>query len=106
MSGELFNLYLHQNYLDFFSEVEDVARASDYLSHADFLTAEWSVSSLLCPCLLVQCSRHGYISAATVSEIGLYNILGRQSAVIVRVHVGEWHGHALHTAVEIACVRP
>ena len=33
-------------------------------------------------------ARHGYISAATVSEIGLY-ILGRISAVIVRVHVGE-----------------
>ncbi|XP_067087990.1 cell cycle checkpoint protein RAD17 [Osmerus mordax] len=47
MSGELFNLYLHQNYLDFFSEVEDVARASDYLSHADFLTAEWSSRSTL-----------------------------------------------------------
>lgn len=42
MSGEFFNLYLHQNYLDFFSDVEDVARASEYLSDADFLTAEWT----------------------------------------------------------------
>lgn len=45
MSGEFFNLYLHQNYVDFFSDVEDVARASEYLSDADFLTAEWTVSS-------------------------------------------------------------
>lgn len=45
MSGEFFNLYLHQNYLDFFSDLEDVVRASEYLSDADFLTAEWSVSS-------------------------------------------------------------
>lgn len=44
MSGELFNLYLHQNYLDFFSEVDDIARASEYLSDSDFLTAEWTVS--------------------------------------------------------------
>ena len=42
------------------------------------------------PCVdFVVAARHGYISAATVSEIGLYKILGRLSAVIVRVHVGE-----------------
>lgn len=46
MSGEFFNLYLHQNYLDFFSEVEDVERASEYLSDADLLTADWTVSLL------------------------------------------------------------
>lgn len=44
MPGEFFNLYLHQNYLDFFSEVEDVERASKYLSDADLLTADWTVS--------------------------------------------------------------
>lgn len=46
MSGEVFNLYLHQNYLDFFSEVDDVAQASKYLSDADLLTACWMVSLL------------------------------------------------------------
>lgn len=44
MSGEFFNLYLHQNYLDFFSQVEDVERASEYLSDADLLTSDWTVS--------------------------------------------------------------
>ncbi|KAG7318622.1 hypothetical protein KOW79_018377 [Hemibagrus wyckioides] len=47
MSGELFNLYLHQNYMDFFSDVEDVARASEYLSDSDFLTAEWTSRSTM-----------------------------------------------------------
>ncbi|XP_053085173.1 cell cycle checkpoint protein RAD17 [Pangasianodon hypophthalmus] len=47
MSGEFFNLYLHQNYMDFFSDVEDVARASKYLSDADFLTAEWTSRSTM-----------------------------------------------------------
>ncbi|XP_041094175.1 cell cycle checkpoint protein RAD17 isoform X1 [Polyodon spathula] len=47
MSGELFNMYLHQNYLEFFSNIEDVVRASEYLSDADFLTAEWSSRSSL-----------------------------------------------------------
>ncbi|XP_064152503.1 cell cycle checkpoint protein RAD17 [Anguilla rostrata] len=47
MSGELFNLYLQQNYLEFFSDVEDVARASEYLSDSDFLTAEWSSRSTM-----------------------------------------------------------
>lgn len=46
MSGEVFNLYLHQNYLDFFSEVDDVAQASTYLSDADLLAAYWMVSLL------------------------------------------------------------
>ncbi|XP_056274991.1 cell cycle checkpoint protein RAD17 isoform X1 [Pseudoliparis swirei] len=41
MSGDFFILYLHQNYLDFFSEVEDVERASEYLSDADLLASDW-----------------------------------------------------------------
>jgi len=44
MLGGIFNLYLHQNYLDFFSEMEDVDRASEYLSDADLLTSDWTVS--------------------------------------------------------------
>ncbi|KAM7392183.1 hypothetical protein PAMP_022812 [Pampus punctatissimus] len=47
MSGDFFNLYLHQNYLDFFSEVEDVDRASEYLSDADVLTADWTSRSTM-----------------------------------------------------------
>ncbi|XP_005733693.1 cell cycle checkpoint protein RAD17 isoform X3 [Pundamilia nyererei] len=47
MSGEFFSLYLHQNYLDFFCEVEDVERASEYLSDADLLTADWTNRSVL-----------------------------------------------------------
>ncbi|KAG7277971.1 hypothetical protein CRUP_020287, partial [Coryphaenoides rupestris] len=42
-----FNLYLHQNYLDFFSEVEDVARASEYLSDADFFTGDWTSRAVM-----------------------------------------------------------
>ncbi|XP_068104180.1 cell cycle checkpoint protein RAD17 [Hyperolius riggenbachi] len=47
MRSELFNLYLHQNYLDFFSDVDDVVRASDYLSAADVLTGDWNSRSTL-----------------------------------------------------------
>ncbi|KFU85755.1 Cell cycle checkpoint protein RAD17, partial [Chaetura pelagica] len=42
MSGSVFNLYLHQNYVDFFSEIDDVVRASEYLSTADVLCSNWS----------------------------------------------------------------
>lgn len=45
MSVEMFNLYLHQNYLDFFGDIDDIVRASDYLSDADFLTVDWNVSN-------------------------------------------------------------
>ncbi|XP_045302087.1 LOW QUALITY PROTEIN: cell cycle checkpoint protein RAD17 [Leopardus geoffroyi] len=47
MPGELFNLYLHQNYLDFFVEVDDVMRASEFLSFADILSGDWNMRSLL-----------------------------------------------------------
>ncbi|XP_069483639.1 cell cycle checkpoint protein RAD17 isoform X2 [Ambystoma mexicanum] len=42
MPGDFFNLYLQQNYLDFFTEMDDVVRASEYLSIADFLTGDWN----------------------------------------------------------------
>ncbi|XP_061585648.1 cell cycle checkpoint protein RAD17 [Cololabis saira] len=47
VKGELFNLYLHQNYVDFFSEMEDLDRASEYLSDADLLTADWTSRSFM-----------------------------------------------------------
>ncbi|XP_075036235.1 cell cycle checkpoint protein RAD17 [Mixophyes fleayi] len=47
MRSELFNLYLHQNYLDFFSDIDDVVRASEYLSAADVLTGDWNARSTL-----------------------------------------------------------
>ncbi|XP_072244679.1 cell cycle checkpoint protein RAD17 [Leuresthes tenuis] len=47
MLGGIFNLYLHQNYLDFFSEMEDVERASEYLSDADLLTSDWTSFSIM-----------------------------------------------------------
>lgn len=46
MSGEVFNLYLHQNYLDFFSDMDDVVQASKYQSDADLLVSRWMVSLL------------------------------------------------------------
>ncbi|NWU95130.1 RAD17 protein, partial [Upupa epops] len=42
VSGSMFNLYLHQNYVDFFSDIDDVVRASEYLSTADVLCSDWT----------------------------------------------------------------
>lgn len=44
MSGSMFNLYLHQNYVEFFTDIDDVVRASEYLSTADVLCGNWNVS--------------------------------------------------------------
>lgn len=41
LSSDMFNLYLHQNYLEFFSDVDDVVKASENFSDADFMTKEW-----------------------------------------------------------------
>ncbi|XP_056395221.1 cell cycle checkpoint protein RAD17 [Hyla sarda] len=47
MRSELFNLYIHQNYLDFYCDIDDVVRASEYLSAADVLTGDWNFRSTL-----------------------------------------------------------
>ncbi|KAL1783113.1 cell cycle checkpoint protein RAD17 isoform X1 [Sigmodon hispidus] len=47
MPGDFFNLYLHQNYIDFFVEVDDLVRASEFLSFADVLDGDWNTRSLL-----------------------------------------------------------
>lgn len=65
MSAEVFNLYLHQNYLDFFSEVDDVAQASKYLSDADLLAACWMVSLLWLLLLLALGTKSTYLSTPT-----------------------------------------
>ncbi|XP_043824215.1 cell cycle checkpoint protein RAD17 isoform X2 [Dromiciops gliroides] len=47
MPGELFNLYLHQNYVDFFTEIEDLVRASEYMSIADIFRGDWNSRTTL-----------------------------------------------------------
>ncbi|XP_044301940.1 LOW QUALITY PROTEIN: cell cycle checkpoint protein RAD17 [Varanus komodoensis] len=47
MPGDIFNLYLHQNYIDFFSDIDDIVRASEYLSTADFLCSRWDARPTL-----------------------------------------------------------
>ncbi|XP_031550526.1 cell cycle checkpoint protein RAD17-like [Actinia tenebrosa] len=49
LSSEMLNLYLHQNYLDFFTDVEDVVRASEYLSDSNMMSVEWMHRSSLIP---------------------------------------------------------
>ena len=44
LSGDYFSAYLHQNYLEFYSSIEDVVSASEYISDADYLTLDWVVS--------------------------------------------------------------
>ncbi|XP_006871054.1 PREDICTED: cell cycle checkpoint protein RAD17 [Chrysochloris asiatica] len=44
---ELFNLYLHQNYVDFFVDIDDLVRASEFLSFADILSGDWNTRSFL-----------------------------------------------------------
>jgi hypothetical protein len=38
----LFNTYLHENYLDFYESVDDIASASLYLSDSDLLDSSFS----------------------------------------------------------------
>ncbi|KAJ7335824.1 hypothetical protein JRQ81_013765 [Phrynocephalus forsythii] len=47
MPGDLFNLFLHQNYIDFFSDIDDLVRASEYLSIADFISNNWDAQPVL-----------------------------------------------------------
>ncbi|XP_041358274.1 cell cycle checkpoint protein RAD17-like [Gigantopelta aegis] len=47
LSGDYFTSFLHQNYMDFFNHLSDVVRASEYISDADFFTAEWESRSIM-----------------------------------------------------------
>lgn len=79
MCGDFFNLYLHQNYLDFFSELEDVDRATEYLSDADLLTADWATRSLMCD------------YASSVATRGLLHANSQQVSVGFRpLHKPHW----------------
>lgn len=40
-------MYLHQNYIDFFTDVDDLVRASEFLSFADILGGDWNTRSSL-----------------------------------------------------------
>lgn len=42
MSSDMFTLYLHQNYIEFFQEIEDVEPAIDYLSDSDVINHMWT----------------------------------------------------------------
>ncbi|MPC14136.1 Cell cycle checkpoint protein RAD17 [Portunus trituberculatus] len=47
MGASSFSLFLHQNYLNFFSDIECVAKAAHYLSDSDVLTADWMERDVL-----------------------------------------------------------
>ncbi|XP_048256560.1 cell cycle checkpoint protein RAD17-like [Haliotis rufescens] len=47
LSGNYFSSFLHQNYVDFYTDIDDVVRASQYISDADFFTAEWASRSAM-----------------------------------------------------------
>lgn len=47
MGASSFSLFLHQNYLNFFSDIESVAKAAHYLSDSDVLTADWMERDVL-----------------------------------------------------------
>ncbi|XP_046544815.1 cell cycle checkpoint protein RAD17-like [Haliotis rubra] len=47
LSGNYFASFLHQNYVDFYTDIDDVVRASQYISDADFFTAEWASRSAM-----------------------------------------------------------
>ena len=52
LSGDMFTAYLHQNYLEFYNDLEDAVQASDHISDADNLTRDWQVKTLSnCKCL-------------------------------------------------------
>ncbi|XP_059140246.1 cell cycle checkpoint protein RAD17-like [Physella acuta] len=41
LSEEYFNSYLHENYVEFLSTVEDLERASEYFSDSDYISSMW-----------------------------------------------------------------
>jgi cell cycle checkpoint protein len=46
MSCDMFNLYIHQNYIDFFEDIYDTALAIDYISYSDMISSTWTESQV------------------------------------------------------------
>lgn len=44
LSADAFTCFLHQNYLPFYSDINDVVRCSENFSHADLFLKEWGVA--------------------------------------------------------------
>ncbi|XP_012943696.1 cell cycle checkpoint protein RAD17 isoform X2 [Aplysia californica] len=42
VSGDFFTTFLHENYVEFLSSVEDLERASEYFSDADYMSTLWA----------------------------------------------------------------
>ena len=47
ISVEFFTSYLHENYLEFYTRIDDVVTASGYFSDADYVSREWAVRVLI-----------------------------------------------------------
>ncbi|XP_074643529.1 cell cycle checkpoint protein RAD17-like [Tubulanus polymorphus] len=47
LSSDLFNAFLHENYMEFFTDIDDVVRATEYMSDSDYLTIEWTSRSVM-----------------------------------------------------------
>ncbi|CAH1776204.1 unnamed protein product [Owenia fusiformis] len=47
LSGDVFTAYLHQNYPEFYTSIDDLAASTEYISSADYLTNEWSNREVL-----------------------------------------------------------
>jgi len=47
LSSEQFAAFLHQNFIDFHTEIDDVASTASYLSDCETLTTNWSTKHLL-----------------------------------------------------------
>ncbi|XP_012519949.1 PREDICTED: cell cycle checkpoint protein RAD17 [Propithecus coquereli] len=91
--GELFNLYLHQNYIDFFMDIDDLVRASEFLSFADILSGDWNYrencltakalfSDFCLPALCLQTQLLPYLAMLTIpmrnqAQISFIQDIGR-----------------------------
>lgn len=47
MTSENFTLYLHQNYLEFFDDIDDCMEVADHFSVADHMSCDWEHRSIL-----------------------------------------------------------
>ncbi|XP_050401206.1 cell cycle checkpoint protein RAD17, partial [Patella vulgata] len=47
VSGDYFASFLHQNYVDFYTDIDDVVNASEYLSLVDTFSSQWSTKTAL-----------------------------------------------------------
>ncbi|CAG5128615.1 unnamed protein product [Candidula unifasciata] len=101
LSGDYFNSFLHENYVEFLSSVEDLERAAQYFSDADYLSSVWTAREELQK-YSVSVATRGYIHSN--SEFSRHDSSGRKMGW-KPLHKSQWFDVSKQASANVTSAR-